>query len=78
LKRGLPFDLIKGFDLETALIWKDERQDYKGELRFIAIGYIRERLHNLVFTPRDEALRVISLRKANTREVKKYDKFIQA
>jgi len=29
---------------------------------------IDERLHVLVWTPRNEAVRVISLRKANTRE----------
>lgn len=75
-ERGLSFDLVKDFNLITALTWQDLRSNYDGEIRFISIGYIRARLHNLVFTPRCEVLRVISLRKANLREVKKYDKYI--
>jgi len=70
--RGLSFDLAEWFEFETALIWEDTRKDYQ-ETRFIALGYIADRLHSLVFTYREEALRVISLRKANKREVKSYE-----
>jgi len=38
-----------------------------------ASGYISNRLHALVFTPREDTFRVISLRKANRREVKQYE-----
>ncbi|MNE51790.1 hypothetical protein D3C80_1464360 [compost metagenome] len=51
---------------------EDLRRDY-GERRFQVLGYIGERLHALVFTPRDGAVHVISLRKANSREVKRYE-----
>lgn len=44
-----------------------------GEARFIALGYIVDRLYSMVFTVRGDMLRVISLRKANKREVKRYD-----
>ena len=74
-KRGLSFELVRDFDLDTALVWQDLRYDYDGEVRFISIGYIGSRLHSLVFTPRGEVLRVISLRKANSREVTRYDKY---
>ena len=77
-ERGLSFDLAKSFNLETALIWQDLRYNYNGENRFISIGYIEDRLHSIVFTPRGEIFRVISLRKANPREVIKYDKYINS
>jgi len=72
LERGISFELAAEFDLATAKIWADTRKDY-GEERFIALGYIGERLFSLVFTVRGEVLRVISLRKANSREVKNYE-----
>ncbi len=52
------------------------RRDY-GEQRFQAIGYIDVRLHVLVFPPRGRTLHVISLRKANSREVKRYEAEIE-
>ena len=50
---------------------EDRRHDY-GEQRFEAVGYIRLRVFVLVFCVREEGLRVISLRKANRREVVRY------
>jgi hypothetical protein len=50
----------------------DTRRDY-GETRYIALGHIGDRVHSLVFTPRGDALHVISLRKANRREVRRYE-----
>ncbi len=70
--RGLSFKLARDFDFDSALIVEDTRHDY-GEPRYLAIGYIGSRLHALVFTPRDVALRVISLRKANPKEMTKYE-----
>ncbi len=34
---------------------------------------IGDRLHTLVFTPREDVVHVISLRRANKREVKRYE-----
>lgn len=65
--RGLPFALAKDFDWRNALVVEDSREDYR-ERRFQALGYIDEHLHMLVFTPRDGAVHVISLRRANRRE----------
>ena len=58
-------------DWAGALVAKDERADY-GEGRYQALGLIEGRLHRLVFTPRDDGIRVISLRKANKREAPRY------
>ena len=46
---------------------EDDRQDY-GEDRFITIGFLDATMVVLVWTPRDGAHRVISMRKANERE----------
>jgi uncharacterized DUF497 family protein len=63
----LPFDRATGFDWSSALILEDTRENYS-EKRYQALGYIGEHLHMLVFTPRDGAVHVISLRRANRRE----------
>lgn len=72
-ERGLSLDLAEHLDWSTALIWEDQRKDY-GERRYCVIGFIQNRLHSVVFTPRDGKPRVISLRKANKREVNRYEK----
>ena len=72
-ERGLPFEAAAGFDLGTANIIVDRRRDY-GEVRFIATGFIGTRLHVLCYTRIEGGIRVISLRKANQRERKKYEK----
>ncbi len=67
LLRGLDFVLVRDFDLTAAQIDPDLRQDY-GEARFKATGMIDDRLFSIVFTPRGDRLRLISLRKSNERE----------
>ncbi len=69
-------DLAEHLDWATALIWEDTRKDY-GERRYCVLGFIAGRLHSAVFTPREGKPRVISLRKANRREVKRYEKATQ-
>lgn len=73
--RGLSFDEVLNFEFETALLWEDTRHDYK-EQRWCGLGYIDSRLHSLVFTVRGEVVWVISFRKANKREQKRYDQKI--
>lgn len=72
-ERGLPFSMAEAFDWSSARVEPDERRDY-GEPRFVAVGRIEGRVCVMVFTPRGESLRVISLRKANSREVRDYEK----
>ncbi|WP_459624674.1 BrnT family toxin, partial [Burkholderia sp. 3C] len=68
-ERGLSFELARDFEMAGALIVEDVRMAYP-ERRFQALGYLDDRLHMLVFTPRGGMVHVISLRKANSREVK--------
>jgi uncharacterized protein len=70
--RGISFECAAAFEWDTALIVEDTRRDY-GERRFQALGLIDGRLHVLVFTPRAGKTHVISLRKANQREVRRYE-----
>ncbi len=71
--RGISLQDAVEFEWESALIIQDTRQDY-GETRYRAFGFIENRLHALVFTPREGTIRVISLRKANRREALRYEK----
>ncbi|MDQ6978549.1 MAG: BrnT family toxin [Mariprofundaceae bacterium] len=59
------------FEWDRAVIYEDIRRQYS-ETRFIAYSYIHARLVVLVYTLRADCVRVISLRKANQREVKQH------
>jgi uncharacterized DUF497 family protein len=69
--RGLSFTEALKFEWRSAILIQDSRHDY-GEARYSAVGYIESRLHVLVFTPREQIVHIISLRKANSREVAAY------
>ena len=56
---------------DSVLVKPDVRKDYK-ELREIGYGLIDDRLYCVVLVQRDEFVHIISLRKANSREVKAY------
>ena len=71
----------RGFDFAYAaqaffdphrLIRGDLRRSY-GEERFQLTGRIDSRIFVVVYTPRANATRIISARKANNREVKHYE-----
>jgi uncharacterized DUF497 family protein len=70
-KHGLSLADAQYFEWETAVIREDLRKQYS-EQRLEATGLIGERLHIMVYCRRDNAVRVISLRRANPREVKRY------
>ena len=70
-KHGISLSAASEFEMAGAMVSADERANY-GEARFIAVGQLGSRLHVLIFTVRDGKIRAISLRKANTREVKRH------
>lgn len=70
-KHGVALTDVVTFEWESALIWPDQRKIYL-ERRMIGLGYIGKRLFNVVFVDRDNNRRLISLRKANSREMKHY------
>ena len=70
-KHGVSLAAAAQLDWDAALAWIDDRADY-GELRIVALAPIGDRLFFVVFVDRDQARRIISLRRANRREVNHY------
>lgn len=73
IKRGVDFAEAGHFQWDTAQVVADDRGSY-GESRLVATGFIGKRLYVMAFTIRGGVVRIISLRKANAREVKDYEK----
>jgi uncharacterized DUF497 family protein len=71
-KHGVSLTAAGLIEWDTSLIREDARKDY-GENRFQALGLLDGRLYPVAFTVRGEALRVISMRKANKREERQYE-----
>jgi uncharacterized DUF497 family protein len=59
-------------DCDGMLTRPDTRRDY-GEERYLDVALLGDRLYSVVFPPRDETLRIISLRKASDREMDAYE-----
>jgi len=70
-KHGVSLALAARLEWESALTWPDTRRAY-GEFRHCALGYVGARLYVAVFVERGDGLRIISMRKANAREVRRY------
>lgn len=70
-KHGLSLALAAELDWEESLVWVDERFGY-GELRMIALAPDTGILYYVAFVDRGDTRRIISLRRANRREVKHY------
>lgn len=71
-KHGLSLAQAGLLDWATALIHADTRFDYS-EARYQALGLLDMQTYLAVFTIRDDALRIISLRRANRREERRYE-----
>lgn len=70
-ERGLSFERAVDFDFSNATFQTEVRN---GETRRIAVGYLDNRLHLLCYIPKPDGIRVISFRKTNKREAKRYGK----
>lgn len=74
-KHGFSLLEAAGFEWDAAVVWPDKRRDYD-EARMVALGYIGLRIMAVVYVDRPPEQpterRIISLRKANSREVKRY------
>ncbi len=71
-KHGVPLTEAAQLDWKNALVWEDRRRDY-GELRQVALAVLNGRLYAAVFVDRGEVRRMVSLRKANLREINHYE-----
>lgn len=72
LKHGVALSLATKIDWSEVWFDVDDRTDYR-ELREIGYTLIDDRLYCVVYTQRGDTMHVISLRKANRREVRRYD-----
>ena len=70
-KHGVSLALAGELDWEAALVWIDDRFENE-EWRMIALAPKTGILYYVAFVDRGEVRRIISLRRANRREVKHY------
>ena len=74
-KHGFSLLDAAGLEWDAALVWLDKRKDYH-EARMVGLVPVNDRLFCVVFVDRPPEQpterRIISLRKANSREVKRY------
>jgi uncharacterized DUF497 family protein len=76
-RHGVSLEIAREIDWLGVMSYADDRRDY-GEVREIGYAPIGERLYCVIFTQRNAAMRVISLRKANYRELDRYVQQIEA
>lgn len=73
-ERGVDFALVaRGFLDPHRRVVEDRRQDY-GERRYNMLARIDGRIFHVTFTLRDWVTWIISARKANDREVRRYER----
>ncbi|GGY12809.1 BrnT family toxin [Massilia dura] len=70
-KHGVSLAEAERIEWDEAVDWEDDRHDYNEERR-CALGPIGDRIYYVVYVDRAEGRRIISLRKANKREVLNY------
>lgn len=70
-KHGVSLVVASELDWDAALVWLDDRFEY-AEMRMIALAPKTETLYYVAFVDHGKVRRVISLRRANRREVKHY------
>lgn len=75
-KYGVSLALAGMIDWHEVLCFVDDRADY-GEVREVGYTLIERRLYSVVFVQRGDTMRIISLRKANKREIKHYEAAIE-
>jgi len=75
-KHGFSLAAAAELSWEAALVWLDDRTDY-GEVRLVALAPIEDTLFFVAFVDRETVRRIISLRRANRREVSHYVKATQ-
>jgi uncharacterized DUF497 family protein len=70
-KHGVSLALAAELDWDAALVWVDTRFRYD-EMRMIALPPRTGILYYVAFVDRQKVRRIISMRRANRREVKHY------
>jgi uncharacterized DUF497 family protein len=71
-KHGISFEEAIAVFADEDLVVLNASRPAEGEERFKAVGVIERRLFVVVFTQRDDGLRLISARRANSKEKRSY------
>jgi uncharacterized DUF497 family protein len=69
--RNLDFEDAPKLFAGSCFLMEDDRQDY-GETRWITVGRLGRDMVVVVWTPRGDARRIISMRKCNAKERQRY------
>jgi uncharacterized DUF497 family protein len=72
-KHGIVLEFAQYLDWSNEMVWQDVRQNYN-EVRMSGLVPLEGKIYAVVYVLRAESTRMISLRKANNRETKQYDK----
>ena len=75
--RGLSFEDAEAVFAGPCVTFEDTREDY-GEQRLITFGLLEGRLVVIAHTPREESIRIISMRKGNDHEKKTCQERLEA
>ncbi len=70
-KHGFSLAAAAHLSWDAALVWIDDRADY-GEVRMVALAPLGDTLLFVAFVDRESSRRIISLRRANRREINHY------
>ena len=70
-ERGIDFASAAEVFAARHVTAPDDRRDY-GEARFITVGALADRVVAIVWTPRGDARRVISMRYVHAKEAKRW------
>ena len=71
IARGLDFERAREVFFGLTLETEDARRDY-GERRVLCVGHLDSRMVMIAYTARGSARHIISMRKCNAREIRKY------
>lgn len=71
-KHGLRFEAVADLDWDTAIFKTDDRKNYSETRINTFVMGVDGKPYNVVFTPRGNAMRIISFRRARPRERKYY------
>ena len=77
VKHGLKFEDAELVFSAPCVTFEDDRFDY-GEQRLVSLGLLDGRVVVIAHAPRDEATRIISMRKGNRREQEIYQERLGA
>jgi uncharacterized protein len=72
LKHGVPFAYATRLFLDARAIHFDVSRPGDGEVRRKAVGMIEGRIFTMVYTEREGVIRIISARRCNAQEARRY------